>query len=112
MHGVEHGTDALKSGVLQSEHRCKHVETHEATLLERFQNTLQRTGHDPTGQWEKQEPMFSFLQSLIAGFFPDHAARPMNARESGEQRGKAVGETLPVSMSHVLAPCVFSLGRL
>jgi hypothetical protein len=65
-------------GVLQSEQSCKHVETHEATLLERFQNPLQRTGHDPTGLWEKQEPMFSFLQSLLAGFFPDHAARPMN----------------------------------
>ena len=58
MHVVKHGTDALTSGVLQSEQSCTHVETHEATLLERFHNTLHRTGHDPTGQWEKQGPIF------------------------------------------------------
>jgi hypothetical protein len=43
-----HGTDALQSGILQCEQSCKHVETHEATLLERVHNTLHRTGHDPT----------------------------------------------------------------
>jgi hypothetical protein len=83
VHGVEHGTDALKSGVLQSEQSGKHVETHEATLLEHLQNTLHRTGHDPTGQWEKKGPMFYFLRSLRAEFFPDHPERPMNEREGG-----------------------------
>jgi hypothetical protein len=64
------------------------------------------------GQLEEQGLIFYFLQSLIAGFFPDLAERPMNEREGGQQRGKALGETLPVSMSHALAPCAFSLGRV
>src|SRR6516165_9871485 len=50
VHVVKHGTDALTSGVLQSEQSCTHVETHEATLLERFQHTLPRIGGDPIGQ--------------------------------------------------------------
>ena len=79
MHVVKHGTDALTSGVLQSEQSCTHVETHEATLLERFQHALPRIGGDPIGQSDKQGPMFAFLQFLRAGFFRDHAARPMHA---------------------------------
>src|SRR3979409_319070 len=106
--GRMHCSQAL----LKSGQSGQHVETHEATVVERVQHTRNVAGHDPTGRWEKQGPMFSFLWSLITGFFPEHAARPMNAREGGYQRGKAVGETLPVRISRALAPCAFSLGRL